>query len=224
MGEPTTEEGKARRREMKRVSNARRYAAKRGAILAANAVWQKKNAEKVRAYQTEYRIGERAKERAAARRAANPTPNRERAVRWAAEHPDEVREGKAAYYRANAEKIKARSSAWSAANRERATARTAEWRARNPEKFRAIKQRRRSRKRGAETEKFTDLEIFERDGWTCGICRESIDPSLRHGDPMAVQLDHVIPLGKGGSHTRANVQASHASCNRHKGARLIRVA
>ena len=45
-------------------------------------------------------------------------------------------------------------------------------------------QRCRARPRGAETEKFVEHEIFERDQWMCGICGQPIDRTLQH-DPLS---------------------------------------
>jgi 5-methylcytosine-specific restriction endonuclease McrA len=77
-------------------------------------------------------------------------------------------------------------------------------------------QRPRARTRGAETEKFIDREIFE---WMCGICGKPIDRTLKHPSRQRVSLDHTVPVSKGGSHTRSNVQAAHLSCNQAKAAR-----
>ena len=35
-----------------------------------------------------------------------------------------------------------------------------------------------------------------------------------------INIDHIIPLARGGTHTQRNLQASHASCNRKKWAHL----
>ena len=78
--------------------------------------------------------------------------------------------------------------------------------------------RRRARLRGAKVELFKHGDIFERDGWVCGICGEPIDPMLKHPHPMSVSLDHIIALCNGGSHTAENVQAAHMICNAFKGA------
>lgn len=89
------------------------------------------------------------------------------------------------------------------------------WRARvgyTPSK-RAADGRRRARKHSAECESFTNEEIFERDGWRCGICRGRIRRELDWPDPQSVSLDHVVPLADGGAHTRANVRAAHLQCN-----------
>ncbi len=62
-------------------------------------------------------------------------------------------------------------------------------------------------------------EVFERDGWVCGICGQLIDPVLKWPEPRSASLDHVLPLAAGGEHTRANTQAAHLICNIRKGAR-----
>lgn len=79
---------------------------------------------------------------------------------------------------------------------------------------------RNARKRGATVETFRYSEVFERDGWVCGICREPVEPELRFPDPRSVSLDHMQPIAKGGEHSRANVQTAHLDCNLRKAARL----
>lgn len=65
------------------------------------------------------------------------------------------------------------------------------------------------------------FEVFERDGWQCGICHETVNQYLRSPDPFAATLDHVIPLCLGGEHTYENVQCSHSYCNAQKGGRIL---
>lgn len=77
---------------------------------------------------------------------------------------------------------------------------------------------RRARLRAAYVESFERLEIFQRDGWVCGICHRQVDSNLQWPDPMSASLDHVIPISRGGKHERANAQCSHLSCNVRKGA------
>ena len=50
----------------------------------------------------------------------------------------------------------------------------------------------------------------------CGICSGEIDYSLRSPDPMSFEVDHVVPLARGGTDTLDNAQASHRACNRAK--------
>lgn len=79
----------------------------------------------------------------------------------------------------------------------------------------AAKTRRRRMLANAKQEPYTRESIFQRDGWVCRICSESIDPTIRYtDDPGAcATIDHVIPLSRGGDDTPANVQAAHGSCN-----------
>lgn len=109
-----------------------------------------------------------------------------------------------------------------------AAAEREKWRAwleenRDSDQFRLARQasdaRRRARKRGATVERFKHQEIFDRDNWRCGICGESIDSALKYPDPMSVSLDHIVPLARGGDHSRENTRASHLRCNvvRHVG-------
>lgn len=78
---------------------------------------------------------------------------------------------------------------------------------------------RRATRWGVEFEAFSRAEIFDRDGWVCGICSEPIDRGLLHPDPMSVSLDHIIPMSKGGGHVPLNVTCAHLFCNLSKGNR-----
>lgn len=79
--------------------------------------------------------------------------------------------------------------------------------------------RRRARKRTTQIERFTKVEIYERDGWICQICDEPIDRAVEPPHHMSASLDHRIALANGGAHTRENVQCAHWICNSRKGAR-----
>ena len=84
---------------------------------------------------------------------------------------------------------------------------------------------RQSLKRGAaDAESFSYREVFERDGWVCGICCEPVDSALEYPHPMSKSLDHVVPLSRGGSHSRGNAQLAHLSCNLRKGDREVTAA
>lgn len=69
-------------------------------------------------------------------------------------------------------------------------------------------------------ESFTRAEVFERDNWVCHICGDPIQRSAKWPSPFSASLDHVIPIARGGEHTRANTAASHLRCNVSKGARV----
>lgn len=71
---------------------------------------------------------------------------------------------------------------------------------------------RKAQLQGRYHENFEFTEVFERDGWICGICGKAVEDS-----PV---LDHIIPISRGGTHTRENTQCAHAACNCSKGSSL----
>lgn len=88
-----------------------------------------------------------------------------------------------------------------------------EWLAAHPGALNEKNDRRRTLKMNAFVENVNRFDVFERDRWTCHICREPINPELKHPDPRSASIDHVIPLAKGGEHSMRNVRAAHLSCN-----------
>ena len=93
-----------------------------------------------------------------------------------------------------------------------------ERRRRDPEGARRNDEIRRARKVGATVEVFDASEVFDRDGWVCGLCREPVVRELRWPDPGSASLDHVVPLSLGGAHSRENTRIAHLSCNVRRGA------
>jgi hypothetical protein len=80
---------------------------------------------------------------------------------------------------------------------------------------------RRARLAGATViERFDRDEVFERDGWVCGICRMPVDRQADPLDPASPTVDHVIPLSQGGQHTLTNVQCACLRCNSAKQDRI----
>jgi 5-methylcytosine-specific restriction endonuclease McrA len=154
-----------------------------------------------RAYHQQWR--EAHPERPRAYKAARIEVAKLEKVRWRAENPD-----KDAIYSAKAR----------ATNPEREQAKASKYRQTHPEVGRAGSQRRRARIQQRPVEKFLDSEVFERDNWICGLCNEAIHREITDG-PWRVELDHIVPISMGGSHTRSNVQAAHRICNRRKGNR-----
>lgn len=135
---------------------------------------------------------------------------------------DEAHPGYYAQYRKeHPEEIKARQLAWSLANPEKKRATTAAYAAAHPERRRATVQRRRALKRTATVEKFTDLEIFIRDNWVCGLCHKKVNKRLKWPHPLSPSIDHVCPLDNGGAHSRQNVVLAHLRCNISKGTRAV---
>lgn len=86
---------------------------------------------------------------------------------------------------------------------------------------RAVKRTRRHLERAAERagEHFTVREIADRDGWVCHICQRRIpDKGSWTNEDDDPTIDHLVPLSRGGEHTRVNVAIAHRLCNSCRGA------
>ncbi len=55
--------------------------------------------------------------------------------------------------------------------------------------------------------------LGHRDHWTCQLCGKKVKRDAAVPHPAAPTIDHVIPLARGGEHTRANTQLAHFLCN-----------
>ncbi len=132
-------------------------------------------------------------------------------------------EGQRRYVENNREKVYATNREYALAHPEQIKKNLEAWRENNPERWqqqiRTNSQIRRARKNDTSFEKFDPLEIFERDNWTCGICKNPIDSKLKWPNSLSVSLDHIIPLSRGGTHTKENCQAAHLACNIQKGSK-----
>jgi 5-methylcytosine-specific restriction endonuclease McrA len=72
-------------------------------------------------------------------------------------------------------------------------------------------------KRGATVESVNSTRVFVRDGWLCHLCGGKTDKARRGTyHPKAPELDHIVPLSKGGAHSYANTACAHRKCNAAK--------
>jgi 5-methylcytosine-specific restriction endonuclease McrA len=154
---------------------------------------------------------------------------RERQRRYRETHREQIRLAERMRYHADIESSRAkaaeRARAYRARHPKRAAASTRKWyennngaasmkrwKARNPDKARDITQRARAKRAAAPVvETFTRLEIYQRDGGRCHLCGH-------HVSGTDFEIDHLIPLSRGGTHSRVNVAIAHGSCNRKRGA------
>lgn len=84
------------------------------------------------------------------------------------------------------------------------------------------KSKRKAVLKGATIERVDPFDVFDRDGWKCMLC--GIDtPKAKRGtqDDDAPELDHVIPISKGGEHSHANTQCSCRKCNLFKSNKIV---
>jgi hypothetical protein len=83
---------------------------------------------------------------------------------------------------------------------------------------RAAKARRDERVVANGYEAFDPIEVLARDGWRCRLCKVETPRPLRGTfEPNAPELDHIVPIARGGAHTRDNTQCACRRCNIAKG-------
>jgi 5-methylcytosine-specific restriction endonuclease McrA len=129
---------------------------------------------------------------------------------------DRIRAHGREFYRQNTESRKEHRRRCYRQNREQALESARKYAEANKDLIRVIGRRsaatRRARIFGAFVEVVDPVVVFARDGGICGICGVSVGQD-------SWEVDHRIPLARGGLHSYDNVQVSHARCNRSKGAR-----
>lgn len=66
------------------------------------------------------------------------------------------------------------------------------------------------------------IAIYERDCWTCQLCREPVEKDEHFNHPLAPTLDHIEPqsLALIPDHSPANLRLAHRICNARRGARF----
>ncbi len=138
--------------------------------------------------------GSRAEGRARAQ--ANPGKARARAREWR---------------QANREKHRAYSRGWARANRARSHAQVREWRAANPEAYRLQGMLRRARERANGIFKVTAKEVRRMLAKPCYLC----------GVAPSADLEHIVPVSRGGQHSIGNLLGACKPCNNRKHDKLL---
>jgi len=73
--------------------------------------------------------------------------------------------------------------------------------------------------KGEQYEAIDVIKVFEAWNWTCAYCNIPTPKELKGLNvEQSPELDHIMPLSKGGTHTYSNVVCSCMRCNRRKGA------
>lgn len=59
------------------------------------------------------------------------------------------------------------------------------------------------------------LSVYERDGWTCQLCGDPVDPNLHPNHRFGATLDHIVCQSWTNTpdHSPENLRLSHRSCN-----------
>jgi 5-methylcytosine-specific restriction endonuclease McrA len=193
-----------RNREALAARARERYQANREERIAKQKAYTEANRDAVLAYKQEWW---------ARNREAQTERKRQR---WA-EQRDVIADRRRAEYEQQPGPQKARSREYYHANKHRLRAATARrvrrWAEANKHKRNEGFARRRAAKKATQVERIDFAAVLRDSGGVCGICRKPLDL-------FGTEFDHIIPLARGGTHTRENIQVSHAYCNRSKGARL----
>jgi 5-methylcytosine-specific restriction endonuclease McrA len=133
-----------------------------------------------------------------------------------------TKERKRLYYLKNKERIRKQQQEYQRNNRDRNARLQRGFRQRHPDKNPAYARLRRALMRGNKVEKYSIEKVLEMYGTDCHLCGKPIDlkaprfqgrPGWRHG----LQIDHIVPISKGGSDTIDNVRPVHGFCNLSKG-------
>ena len=78
-----------------------------------------------------------------------------------------------------------------------------------------------ARLRRATIEFVDPIVVLSRDDWRCYLCGCSTPPDLRGSyHPQAPEVEHVMPLARGGDHSYANTRCACRQCNQRKAAKL----
>ena len=156
---------------------------------------------------------QRNQDRAKAWKLKNPKKISEQRKKWAAKNPGRDQANRRKYL--SIPENKARAAAihkeWKAKNMDRYLEKCNEWLKNNPEFSQRKSNIRRARKKGADgsftKEDIADMHIKQKR--KCAICKCSIKDSYH--------IDHIIPLFRGGSNYRKNLQLTCQTCNLKKG-------
>ena len=145
-------------------------------------------------------------------REANPEKAAAATRRWAERNADYLRDQSQRAW-ANPE-VRARKQAsyraWAERNRKLLSERASEWQRRNPDKVRARELRRKARLVGAAVVDFTDADWRE-------LLAEHADSCFYCGvKNVFLEREHVVPLSRGGDHTKSNIVPACGPCNRRK--------
>ncbi len=167
--------------------------------------WAKANPEKAHAAQQKYYYKNQARRCEIARE-------------WAKNNPEQKRATKRAWIAKNLERKRATARLWAKKNRDRRQPSRREWnrqwRKNNPDKRRIEEHIRRTRKRAAGG-KFTvadiaDIRKNQRNKCAEPTCRKRLTRATEH-------IDHIIPVARGGTSWRKNLQLLCQQCNQSKG-------
>lgn len=217
--------------EEKRKAYYRQYNEKRRAQNSAyQTLYRARNLEMKRLKDREYAAAHREEAKTRSRawyyankdyaNAANkarydPAANREYQKKYRTENADKLRERDRLRSTTQARKDTQRRT--SKKHSAKIVARVKAWVKANPERARTNSKntqgRRHARIQSRPVESIDPMEVYRANDGICGLCGKPVSEK-------AFEIDHIVPIAKGGGHVRINVHIAHRACNKKKGASL----
>jgi 5-methylcytosine-specific restriction endonuclease McrA len=141
---------------------------------------------------------------------------------WSKANPDKARLSVANWRINNPDKAIEYQNRYKADKREY----TRQWYQENKDKYRGYLRARRAKIRLNDFVKYSEKEVLDTYGTSCHLCGIAIDMSApratgKAGWEMGLQIDHIIPIARGGADKLENVKPAHGLCNIKKGASEI---
>ena len=133
----------------------------------------------------------------------NPDKSKASSANWRKNNPDKSKLSSTNYRLKNKDKIQEQNRLYIINNREKVNRLNAANVKKNPEAARARNAKRRFRKRNCQTFFVSKKEIKRLYGQPCYAC----------GSKDNIQIDHIIPLARGGNHSIGNLMPLCRSCN-----------
>lgn len=121
------------------------------------------------------------------------------------------------WYAKNRDGVIARTKTWKRDNRAATNRQKSRWIRKHPDIAREAQRRYLAREAGSDLVPYREVDIYERDNWTCYVCQKPIAKDGFGADMPT--LDHLIPIAVGGADAPWNVAVAHMGCNSRKGRR-----
>ena len=148
---------------------------------------------------------------------------------WIANNKERAKEIRRKSAQRNKKRMSNYTKNWYQENKERITKQQRKYYYANKNKAYARAAKRRALKYNAIKDNYTPGYIIAIYGTLCHLCKEEIDlkaprATKYKGWERGLQIDHVVPLSKGGSDTLDNLRPAHGLCNISKGHTIQEVA
>lgn len=131
---------------------------------------------------------------------------------WKARNPAKTKAYDALMFQRHKTKAQARNRAYAETHKEQMSAYRKKWQEANRVRYQSarndVQANRRARRRANGYEPIERIVVWAGSNGRC-FCGDTVSF-------YSMELDHIVPLSKGGPHLYSNVRASHADCNRSK--------